>query len=467
MAIQRIPFAVASDEAVSHPYSRQRLLNLFPETPQTRGKSPVLILGRPGLKPFATAGLGPVRGSGVMNGVLYVVSGTALYRVTQYGVASLIGTILGTGFVIMANNGTQLAIATGAAWVDFINGYLLWGRNSSGNAYLYDSGTATLGMISDADLFLDGDGKFQWSAINDGSAYDALDFATAESSPDKLIRGIVDGANIFLMGETSIEPWYDSGSDDVFDRQNKTAYSKGILGTHLVSRLDNSIFWMGRDPDAGGGAIAYRLNGAAPQRISTHAAEDAWSDADWSAARTIPYVLNGHSFFHVILPDRASWVYDCATQLWHEQETLGLSRWRGNSHSYAYGEHVIGSCNSGDLFTLDFDWLDDGDDTLIAGEMISLPIGEDASWKTMPLFQVDMETGGVATDIAPQLMMQYSDDRGATWSNEKWRSTGRTGDYNRRVIWRQLRRFRSRVIKLRITDRVKRRFIDYFADIIG
>lgn len=463
MTIQRIPFAVASDEAVSHPFSRQRLLNLFAETPQTRGKSAVLIQGRPGLKPFARAGSGPVRGSGVMDGMLYAVSGNVLYSVTSRGVATDLGVVAGSGRVIMSNNGTQLAIATRAAWVDFINSYFLVGRNRSGSAYIHDTSDSTFGLITDPDIFLTGDGKFQWSQLNDGWNYDALDFATAESSPDKTLRGIVDGGDLFLMGELSIEPWYDSGTADVFDRQNRTSYSKGILGTHLVSRLDNSIFWIGRDPEAGGGAIAYRLTGAVPQRISTHAAEASWADVDWSTAGTIVYVLNGHSFFHVILPDRASWVYDCATQLWHEQETLGLGRWRGNSHSYAYGKSIIGSCNSGDLFSLDFDYLADGDSTLIAGEMISLPIGDDSTWKTMASFQIDMETGlGDAV-----IMLSYSDDRGATWSNEKRGSIGPGGAYNKRVIWRQLGRFRSRMIKLRVTDQVKRRFIDYFADIIG
>lgn len=467
MTIQRISFAVASDEAVARPYSRQRLLNLFAETPQTSGKSPVLILGRWGLKPWAVVGGGPVRGSGVMAGTLYVVSGSALYSVSSGGVVINLGVVPGTGFVIMANNGFQLAIATGAAWVDYINGYFLWGRDESSAAFLYDSEAGTLGEISDADLFLEGRGKFQWSALNDGAAYDALDFATAESSPDKLIRGIVDGADIFMMGETSIEPWFNSGTADVFDRQNQTAYSKGILGTHLVSRLDNSVFWIGRDPEAGGGAIAYRLSGAVPQRISTHAAEFEWDGVDWSAARCISYIPNGHAFFHVILPDRPSWVYDCATKLWHEEDTFGLERWRGNSHSYAYDKHVIGSCDSGDLFELDADHIFDDDATPVAAEMVSLPIGDDSTWKTMASFQIDMETGvGLEDGSIPTIILSYSDDRGATWSNEKPRSFGRVGDYNRRVVWRQLGRFRSRVIKLRITDPVKRRIIDTFADIV-
>lgn len=470
MTIARIPFAIASDESVSKPFSRQRLLNVFPERPQLPGKGPVLILGRWGLKPWATCGTGPIRGSDVMAGILYVVSGNGFYRVDSAGSATLIGTVGGTGFVIMKNNGYQLGIATGNAWVDEINEYMLWGRSRAfGTAYLYNVTTGTFGQIVDPDLFLPGEGKFQWSALDDASSYDALDFATAESSPDNLIRGIVDGADIFMMGESSIEPWYDSGGTDVFDRQNQTAYSKGILGLHAVSRIDNTIMWGGRDPEAGG-KMVYRLNGATPQRISTHAVEsDLNSVTDWNLVRFISYVNSGHSFLHIILPDRQSWVYDCASQLWHEESTFELGRWQGNSHSYAYMKHVIGSCNSGDLFTLDPNYFYDGAGTMIERELVSSPIGGDESYKTMSLFQVDMQKGvGLVTGQGsdPQIMATYSKDGGLTWSNEKWRSFGKVGDYLLTMIWRQWGQFRTIVIKLRITDPVRVAFYDYFADIL-
>lgn len=470
MTVQRIPFAIASDEAVSKPFSRQRLLNVFPERPQLPGKGPVLILGRWGLKPWASAGDGPIRGGDVMLGILYVVSGNTLYRVTSVGTATSIGLVAGTGPVIVKNNGYQLVIATDNAWVDYIDGYFLWGRNGTvGNGYLYNNSSGTYGQIADPNLFLSGDGKFQWSAINDGSSYDALDFAVAESRPGPLIRGIVDGADIFMMKGDVIEPWLNSGSADVFDRQNQTAYAKGILGVHLVSRLDNTVMWIGRDPEAGG-IMIYRLNGSTPLRISTHAVEsDLNAIDDWSATQVISYVINGHSFFHVIMPDRPSWVYDCATQLWHEEGTFGLGRWQGNSHSYAYSKHVIGSCNSGDLFTLDEAYFYDGASTTIERELVSSPLGGDESYKTLALFQVDMQKGvglvvGQGSD--PQIMATYSKDGGLTWSNEKWRSFGKVGQYLLRVFWRQWGQFRTIVIKLRITDPVRVAFYDYFADII-
>lgn len=482
MTVRPIEFAIASDQALSKAYSRQRLLNLYPETSPTKAASPVLILGRHGLKPWGTAGSGPIRGSEVMAGVLYVVSGNTLYSVSSAGVATSIGTVAGTGFVLMSNNGrlgspgNQLVIATGSAWVDYLDGYFIWGRDAtvtgSNLAYLYNATSAAFGAIADADLFLSGDGKFQISALLDGTTYSALDFATAESSPGKLIRGKVDGADLILWCEDIGEPWYNSGAAAFpFARQNQTVIRKGIMGTHTIALLDNTTFWIGKDKDAGGGAIVYRLAGGLQgQRISTHAVEDALATVtDWSLVRCISYVINGHAFFHIILPDQTSWVYDCATTHWHEQSTFLLGRWQGNSHSYAYGKHIIGSYNSGGLFALDPDYMWDDATTPIEAEMISIPHGDDATRKTLVSFQLDIEGGlGLATGQGsdPQAMLQLSFDRGHTWGREKWRGIGAIGNYGLRVIWRQLGWFRSVVVKLRITDPIPRRFINYFADIV-
>jgi hypothetical protein len=65
----------------------------------------------------------------------------------------------------------------------------------------------------------------------------------------------------------------------------------------------------------------------------------------------------------------------------------------------------------------------------------------------------------------PQIMLRYSDDGGHLWSDEMWRSMGRTGTYRTRCVWRRLGQFRNRQMKLRITDPVRRLVIAYYTDI--
>jgi len=70
-----------------------------------------------------------------------------------------------------------------------------------------------------------------------------------------------------------------------------------------------------------------------------------------------------------------------------------------------------------------------------------------------------IETGiRTATAIDPQVMLRWSDDGGHTWSNEHWRSMGKTGEWGRRVIWRRLGmtlKLRDRVYEVSGTDPIK------------
>jgi hypothetical protein len=63
-----------------------------------------------------------------------------------------------------------------------------------------------------------------------------------------------------------------------------------------------------------------------------------------------------------------------------------------------------------------------------------------------------------ATAIDPQVMLRWSDDGGHTWSNDHWRSMGKTGTYGTRVIWRRLGmtlKLRDRVYEVSGTDQTK------------
>lgn len=466
--LQPIPLAVASDAAASPAFSSQRLRNWYVETTPTRAKGPLALYCAPGLKNWATAGTGPIRGARKLKGTLYVVSGNGLYSVSSSGVATLKGSVAGTGPVVMAvNDNSQMAIAL-----------------SDGTGYIYDATAGTLNQITDDEFFggpsvgyLNGyfiwgtaDERFQISAINDGASYDGLDFASAESSPDNLKRVFVDHGEVWLMGEETIEPWFNSGAQDFpFAPVNQTVIPKGLFGRYAVGSLDSTVFWVGVDAEAGGGPIVYRANGYIPERISTHAIERILATVtDFDQVVAVTYVQDGHSFFGLILPNAPAVFYDVATGLWHERESYGLGRWLGSCHVYAYGKQIIGSSRDGKLFELDQNTFTDDGNLPVISELVSIPTGDDGSYHTMPLFQIDIEGGvGLATGQGsdPQMMLSFSDDRGFTWSNELWRSMGKIGNYGLRVMWRRLGQFRSRVFKIRISDPVKRVVIQAYADI--
>jgi hypothetical protein len=56
----------------------------------------------------------------------------------------------------------------------------------------------------------------------------------------------------------------------------------------------------------------------------------------------------------------------------------------------------------------------------------------------------------------PTLILQWSDDYGRTWSNEREASMGQTGEYRKRVKFWRLGQARDRVYRVIISDPVKR-----------
>lgn len=66
----------------------------------------------------------------------------------------------------------------------------------------------------------------------------------------------------------------------------------------------------------------------------------------------------------------------------------------------------------------------------------------------------------------PQVILSVSDDGGRTWSLlRKSRSIGRLGQYLTRIRWLKMGQFRQRVIRLEITDPVKRRIVGFYVDV--
>ena len=86
------------------------------------------------------------------------------------------------------------------------------------------------------------------------------------------------------------------------------------------------------------------------------------------------------------------------------------------------------------------------------------------------MFFLDCQVGtgqasGAPENVDPQVMMQYSDDSGLTWSNELWRPMGRIGKYLTRLVWNRLGVARNRVFRVRGSAAVKTMLLDGGCDV--
>lgn len=295
--------------------------------------------------------------------------------------------------------------------------------------------------------------------------FDPLSFASAEGDPDSIVAIIAKNRELWLLNERSTEVFYNSGNADFpFERVQGGFIEKGCLAPYSVSKIGDSIFWLGRD--AFGQGVVYSAQGLTSQRISTYAIESAIQKyANPNKATSYTYSDQGHSFY-VLNFDEGTWVYDLSTGMWHERAFTNegaLERHRVDVMTFMpeLGQQWCGDYQNGKIYRLDFNAkTDDGN------PITRMRVFPHASAGLKRLFfkslQIDMETGvGLDGDVQgsdPQAMLDWSNDGGHTWSSEAWASIGKKiggiGQFKKRVIWNRLGSSRDRVFRLKITDPV-------------
>lgn len=446
----------------------ERAINLYPEAIESgKGKNDYYLVRAPGLKAFCTLPKGPVLQLFETAGRVFAVAGGGFYEIYADGTSKMWGAASTTAPVSMASNGYQIFIA------------------SAGNGWLFDLGsgayTEVLGFDGATQVCsIDGyfvalnpnSARFQISGLLDGSTWDGLDFATVEGAPGDVLSMIADHRELWFLKQRSAEVFYDSGNPDFpFERNQGGFVEYGIGAAETLRQLDNTIFWLATSPR--GGKMVVRVQGYTPQRISNHSVENAIrSYGDVSNAVAYGYQDNGHSFYVLTFPTAdATWVYDVATNLWHERAAWDPvhAQWkahRGRCYCYGFDRNLVGDYLDGRVYEMSLDFYDD--DGAPQRWLRQAPhLANEGKRNFYQALTLDMEVG-VGTNTGqgsdPQAILRWSDDGGRTWSNEYAQSIGRIGQWRKRVIWRQLGQARDRVFQVSGTDPVKIALINAYLD---
>lgn len=337
----------------TRPWSVQDTVNLIPVYAEKEGtRSPKMLRCAPGASVFADTGTNaPIRGMRNVEGLFLVVAGTTLFSVAPNGALKTLGTIPGTGRVVMAHNqitgGNEVAVPGGTS------------------GYVYNTVTGVLERITDEGFpgavtfdyidsyitYIEPGRRFAgFSDLAAALSYNTLDRVEAEGSPDKLVGQMVTHREWWLFGERTIEPYVNTGaSTGTFQRSSGTVMEIGAASPYAISRLDNSVFWLGGD------GVVYRANGYSPQRISTYPIEQAISRCNAATAFSFTFEDRGHKIYYLTFQDGQTWGYDVATQEWHRRQSKGLDRWRMNDLVQWNGKWIAGDYANGKLYELDWD----------------------------------------------------------------------------------------------------------------
>jgi len=477
----RVPLVDGFYEDSSRGFDYQRCINWYPVGADTQtAKNAMHLSPTPGSR--LTTSMSPALGGGcrglyeTSGGRFFGVWGNTLYEFSSLGVATDKNSSLRFTTTIdnvsITDNGTQMIIVTGSG------------------GYIYTLASDTLTLISDADypttanmvVFHDGyfvvsvpDTKTWYvSALNDGTSWNALDFASINSTPDNIIGLIRKNNDVCLFGEKSIEYWQNVGNADFpYLRVSNASQSIGTKNPWTIQKINDNVYFLGSNKDGYGSIQRIAGNGYDPQMVSTDAINDKINEVgtrDDSIAYT--YQEKGHYFYVITVTNVGTFVFDETTGKWHERSfwnpSTGFYERHKSSHSaFAFGKNYVGFNGDDNLYQLDSSYYLDNTDEIRRLRTCAHIHSEN---KNIRFNRIELEfergqglTTGQGSD--PQVMHRYSNDGGYNWSGEQWRGMGEVGRFSKRAIWHAQGTGRDRVLEFVTSDPIKADIIGAYMDI--
>lgn len=450
----KVPLIGGAYQSRSVIASAQRCINLYPERNPEGEPFPTTHYPTPGSTVLLTA---PERGWRCLytasDNRMFGVVGKSVYLIKDDYTLQLLGAVNSTRTpCYMVDNGNQILLVDGTE-----DGFKI---TLSTLEYLPVSNPAFYGAtrIAEVDgyIILNRPGTKQWyiSLFSDID-FDSLDFASKIGSADLLVAPGVTRRNVFLFGEQTTEVWTNTGGAAfTFSRIPGAFIQFGCKAPHSICEADGSLYWVSQSPQ--GECMVLRTENYDRARISTHAIESELQQyARVDDAIGYVHQMDGHYWYVLTFPTASkTWVFDLATQQWHERAYLAesgdLIRHRGNCFAFWNGKHIVGDFEDGRLYELSLDVYNDAGNEI--QRIRSFPhMVDDGNRVAYRSFQADMEAGnqsGLEPQAPPEIRLRYSDTKGNSWSNHLSTSIGFRGDYAKIARWNRLGQARDRVFEL-------------------
>lgn len=460
----RIPLTSGAGSTRSQIAGVGRQVNLYAEINPQGSPAPVTYYGTPGLLLWST-----VPGDGAMRlefvastGALFAVRGNKLYRYSAGSWVELTTLASSSGNMQATDNGLQAVFVDGSptAPVVALDTYVV--TTMGGDGWF---GSSFVFFINGRFVFIKPNTQqFYWTGLYT-TTIDPLDFASAEGSPDKVVSAVVDHLELWLFGPTSVEIFYDSGDPDApFARMQGAFNEVGCIAPFSVNRLDNTIYWLGRDRNGGG--MVFRAQNYQPTRASDHALETAIASYDTvEDAFSWTYQQAGHTFYVLTFPTaKKTWCFDVASNEWHEREyrisNNETTRHRANCHAYFDGKNLVGDFENGNIYALDLDtFTDNGAEILRLKDFPHITNSGYRQFFRQFVLDCQVAVGNGGTEVPgeadPKVWLSWSDDGGNTWASTLTQKLGKIGEFWQRVQWNRLGSGRDRVFRIGTTANAK------------
>ena len=435
--MKNLPLFGLGLEGKSPSVTAQLAENCYYERQADQEKTSLAIYGTPGLELFVDQGATPWRGlwSFPKNSTLYGVHRGTFYAIDNAGTVTSKGTLETTsGRVDMTDNGTEIVIVDGAKGWAFNTGTDAFTDIRASDA---DFPIANTCDFESGRILVDKNdtGQFHGSALYDALTWAALDFATAESQPDNLIRVVNNNANVVLFGDFTTEFWGNTGTAG-YPYARIFAGEYGLAARWSAAKFLGTYAFLARNRE--GQVTPAILNGYQYQTISNPELDHIINGyASVSNATGFSYMLGGHPMYQLNFPTPAtSWLYDATTKYWSKLSSSG-GRHRAEISADFINETVVSDYTNGKLYKIKANtYTENG--TAITRRLRGRHIFDARNKIRIPRLEILGETGaGLVTGQGsdPQLMLRLSKDGGQSFGTEKWASFGKVGEYGQRAIF--------------------------------
>lgn len=393
--------------------------------------------------------VGRDRGGINWNDALYRVFGSFLYRVDASGALISIGFVDDDlQNVVMDYSFDVLAICS-ANKLYYFNGDILT-RNTD----------ADLGVVKDM-IWIDGyffttDGEnLITTQLNDINAVNPIKYGSSEVDPDPVVAVKKVRNEAYAVNRYSIEVFKNVGGTNVFpfQRINGGQITRGAIGRDAVVVFEDSLAFVGGRLNEQV-AVWVGVNGVV-NKISTREIDQVINSYSISALQNIKCETrryNDHVFMYIHFTDQTL-VYDFETSkklqkpIWHilTSGTAEKGAYNARNIVFCYNRWYCGHATDNKLGYLT--------------DTTQEQYGEKVTWDFSTQFIYNASKGAIVNSLElvaltgrtefgkdPQIFTQYSYD-GIEFSQRKYISAGKTGQRQKRIVWRKQGKMQSQRIQ--------------------
>jgi hypothetical protein len=389
--------------------------------------------------------------------VVAVTQSGAVWKIESDGTATDVssGTTLTEGKrVSFATDRTNIYMANGSAILQMPITFLPLGNATTQMADAQAPTTVTHLATLDGYLIATAGGRaFQFSDPTDMTSWVAVDTATKAGRPDDLIAIYEGWSELMLVGQDSVEIWYNDGATP-FVRRVNGLIPTGCSAPYTFKQVGNHWMWLDQK------RRFVKLDTRTPTHISFPYHKLIQTFPTVSDAVSDNMEVSGFPLYVTSFPiAKTTLTYNYQTEGWAQwgywnTDTAEYESFRGHSYCYAkaWNFHLVGDREDSRIYKLTKDcFTDDGDPIRTQRRTGFISHGMYQEKHSSEIVLRFLRGQGNSDVSDPVVTLRWRNHNGA-WSNERQLRLGQVGDHYLEARTHKLGSYKFRQYEITHTD---------------